>query len=113
MKCLLVMCSLLIAGLFPALEAQDKKSDTGLMQVTGCLAQGHSANEYTIKDANGKSYELRGDSQVNLKAHVGHKVTVSGTQTSDKGRGDDASRKAGDDVHLMVTDLKMVSVTCS
>jgi hypothetical protein len=44
----------------------------------GGLAQGDEANEFAIKDSDGKTYGLR-SSKVNLKQHPGHQVSVTGT----------------------------------
>jgi hypothetical protein len=84
-----------------------KKSDTDpdakTMTVTGCLAQGASANDFTIKDGGGMSYGLQPGGQ-NLKAHVGHKVTVSGIAMKGK--------PPHDDERIRVTNLTMISATC-
>ena len=63
--------------------AQDKKREGSPVSVTGCLAQGDQSNEYSIKDASGKTYGLKADSSANLKAHLGHKVTITGTQMAE------------------------------
>jgi hypothetical protein len=55
----------------PAIGAQDKKVDGSTVNVTGCLAQGDKRNEYSIKDAGGKTYGLKAGAELNLKAHVG------------------------------------------
>jgi len=95
------------------LRAQDKDTantnkDT-IMNVTGCLAQGDSKNEYMIKDDSGKSFGLRADIGVDLKAHVGHKVTITGTPMKTK------KVKAGqpeESERLRVSNLSMVSKSC-
>ena len=79
MKRLILAGSVLGAALICApLGAQNKDTantnkDT-VMNVTGCLAQGDSKNEYMIKDDSGKSFGLRAETGVDLKAHLGHKV---------------------------------------
>jgi hypothetical protein len=81
-----------------------------IMNVTGCLAQGDSKNEYMIKDDSGKSFGLRAETGVDLKAHVGHKVTVTGSPMKSKER-----VKAGqteENEHLRVSNLSMVSKSC-
>src|ERR1051325_7999833 len=65
-------------------RAQDRKADGSAVNVTGCLALGDERNEFSIKDANGKTYGLKAGSEWNLKAHVGHKVTVAGTPIQEK-----------------------------
>jgi len=53
--------------------AQSKKPVT----VTSCLAQGDGTNEYSIKDSSEKTYGLM-SSKIDMKAHLGHEVTVTG-----------------------------------
>src|SRR3989442_133573 len=89
MKILRIMAlALLGAGLIftPGARAADKthKSDTKTpVTVTGCLMQGDEAREYSIKDENGKTFGLFAARGVNLKPHLGHKVTVTGKPTKE------------------------------
>jgi len=115
MKRLILAGSVLGAALMCApLGAQNKDTantnkDT-IMNVTGCLAQGDSKNEYMIKDDSGKSFGLRAETGVDLKAHLGHKVTVTGTPMKAKEK-----VKAGqpeESEHLRVSNLSMVSTSC-
>jgi hypothetical protein len=86
--------------------------------VTGCLQKGTQPGEVTITATDGKSYDLRSDS-VKLDQHVGHQVTVTGTTTGEtkaeekkEGQVEKASSKEAYG-NLSVTDLKMVSETCT
>lgn len=82
--------------------------------VTGCLAKGDEANEYSIKGDDGKTYGLY-SSKVNLSEHVGHKVTVTGSPTREKEKAGKAEAKTGmpeESSHLNVSNLKMVSTSC-
>jgi hypothetical protein len=115
MKRLILAGSVLGAALVCApVRAQDKDTantnkDT-IMNVTGCLAQGDSKNEYMIKDDNGKSFGLRPETGVDLKAHLGHKVTITGTPMKTKEK-----VKAGqpeESQRLRVSNLSMVSKSC-
>ncbi len=115
MKGLILAGSVLGAALMCApLGAQNKDTantnkDT-IMNVTGCLAQGDSKNEYMIKDDSGKSFGLRAETGVDLKAHLGHKVTITGTPMKTKEK-----VKAGqpeESEHLRVSNLSMVSTSC-
>jgi|SRR4051794_658258 len=83
----------------------DAKIEPKTVSVTGCLAQseGPGAKQFIIKSAD-QTYELEAGDQ-NLNAHLGHKVTVSGTSLKGKGPHDD------DRIHVMK--LTMVSVMCS
>jgi len=94
------------------ISAQDKKAEGSNVSVTGCLAQGDERDEYSIKDANGKTYGLRAGSEVNLKAHVGHKVTITGMPTNEKKEKTKTGR-TGESEHLRVSNLSMVSTSCS
>ena len=92
-------------------RGQDKKAEGPSVNVTGCLAQGNEKNEYSIKDTAGKTIGLRAPSEVNLKAHLGHKITITGTPMEEK----KAKVKAGqveESEHLRVSNLSMVSATC-
>jgi len=91
--------------------AQEKKAEGSAVNVTGCLAQGDEKNEYSIKDADGKTYGLKAGSEVNLKAHLGHKVTVTGTPMEEK-KEKVKSGKVEESEHLRVSNLSMVSTTC-
>lgn len=100
---------------------QSKKSQTAKgasKTVTGCLQKGDEPNEYSITDADGKTYGLR-SSSVKLGDHLGHKVTVSGHLRPESEENEANERKekneqnekkeAGD---IRVTTLKMVSTSC-
>jgi len=89
----------------------------------GCLQKGDSANEYQLTTAKGSTWEIKSDS-LNLGEHVGHKVTIMGvvSNATMHGMKEDAKAEAkehGMDKnstehgHMTVTDLKMVSDSCS
>ena len=84
-------------------EAQGKKDNN--ITVTGCLQKGSSDEAYTIAGPNGTSYQLTGG-KVALKDHVGHKVTITGKPAKAEGGSSPEGR-------LEVTNLKVVSTTCS
>ncbi len=99
------------AGMVIPVVAQTKAPVT----VTGCLAQGDETNEYAIKDTAGKTYGLTG-TKVDMKAHLGHEVTITGTEYKENEAKEKNEKKAAgkteESAHLRVTDLKMVSTTC-
>jgi len=88
---------------------QDKNADGQAKKdnitITGCLAKGAADGEFTIAGPDGTSYQLTG-TKVTLKDHVGHKVTITGKPA----KADEGGSSAG---KLEVTNLKMVSTTCS
>jgi hypothetical protein len=86
------------------------------MSVTGCIKQGSDAHGYYLMGQDGKTYELWGK---NLGEHMGHTVTVTGTQAKvssameEKKESAEKSESGGAPVtDLKVTSLKMVSETC-
>jgi hypothetical protein len=97
---------------------QDPKAATPAKTVTGCLQKGDQLGEITLTAADGKIYDLRSNTD-KFDEHVGHQVTVTGTVThetkaEEKKEGQmekAASKEAYGD--LNVTDVKMVSETCT
>jgi hypothetical protein len=61
-------------------SAQDQKTVTA----TGCLQKAASGNGYQLTDSSSmKTYDLSAaSSDVDLSAHVGHTVTVTGTPSA-------------------------------
>ena len=93
-----VCCACFVGG---AAAAQDKMMDKDKMSkdkmdkpmmVTGCVAAGSETGHFMLTngmmagDTMGKSYNLMGGE---LKAHVGHKVEVTGTMGDGKMMGKD------------------------
>ncbi len=110
---MLVLSASVSAALWfvPTISAQDKKVEGPTVSVTGCLAQGDERNEYSIKDADGKTYGLKAGSELNLKAHLGHKLTITGTPIEEKKEKVKAG-KVEESEHLRVSNFSMVSTTC-
>jgi hypothetical protein len=112
-----VVPALLSVGLIctPPAGAEKKHGTANAVTVTGCLAQGDKPNEFSMKDENGKTYGLLGSAKTNLKSHLGHKVTITGTPTKEHEGGEKHEAKTGqpqESEHLRVTNLTMVSTTC-
>lgn len=94
--------------------------------VTGCLQKGDKAGAYSFRTENGATWVLK-SRKVDLSEHVGHQVTASGflaqnqtTQTPstpnttvDNTQDSSGAGGAGTINTLHVTNLKMVSETCS
>jgi hypothetical protein len=83
----------------------DTNKDPKTISVTGCLAESDSpgvAKQFIIKSGD-MSYALEAGTE-NLSAHLGHKVTISGTSMKGKG--------PHDDDRISVTKLIMISATC-
>ena len=105
---------LAVTLIHPGGSAFGKGPDKNQATVTGCLAQGDEANEFSIKAENGKTYGLR-SSTVKLAEHLNHKVTVTGKVTSEKAKAGKIEARTGrpeEDAHMKVSSLTMVSTTC-
>jgi hypothetical protein len=76
------------------------------MAYTGCIAAGAKPNTYVLNDATATgstdktNYDLKGGS---LKAHVGHKVEITGA----------TAKPATGNSTLAVKKVKMVAATCA
>jgi hypothetical protein len=102
-----------------ASATQAKQNPKAPSMVTGCLQKGDQPGEITLTAADGKIYDLRSDT-VKFDEHVGHQVTATGTVTHQTAKAEEkkdgqvenaASKEAYGD--LNVTDVKMVSDTCT
>jgi hypothetical protein len=115
----------MFAGTAGLATAQNKTKTTHkkTRTLTGCLQKGDSANEYQLTTAKGGTWEIKSDT-LSLGDHVGHTVTITGVVSNAKMHGmkEDAKAEAkehGIDKgstehgHMTVTDLKMVSDSCS
>ena len=109
--------ALLPAAGFANRTTQDRDDDRSkVREMTGCLQK--EGDDYHLTADNGSTWELKGD-RVNLSDHVGHTVRVTGTVEHEKMH--DAKEKAKEKTqdnpnehgHLTVTNLKMVSRSCS
>ena len=85
--------------------------------VQGCLS-GADGNYMLTQDSTGTTYKLMGDEN-QLKKHVGHEVAITGELTGGAGSAGAApdQGQAGSDspagTAIQVTDVKMISKTCS
>jgi hypothetical protein len=124
---MLVGLPLSVAGRVPGPEVKPKP-----VTVTGCLEKADEEGEFIITDESGKKYELISKT-VALADHVGHKVTVKGTEVAAKEaekyeakeekneakeneakeeKNEKAEKEEGHE-HVRVTSLTMVSTKCS
>jgi hypothetical protein len=100
-----------------AAQDRDRDDDQGkVREMTGCLQK--EGDDYELMAENGSTWELKSD-QANLADHVGHTVRVTGTVDHEKMHNakEKAKEKSQDNPkergHLTVTNLKMVSRSCS
>ena len=107
--------------------AKDNQKETTpkampIQTVTGCLQKGQVAGEFSITAEDGKLWDLSSKT-VKLDEHVGHQVTLTGSAHRETKAAEKAEEKkegqvekaAGKEEYgdLRVTDLKMVSETCT
>jgi hypothetical protein len=105
-----------------ATAQETPKPATASKTVTGCLQKGHEPGELSITSADGKTWNVSSKS-VKLDEHVGHQVTLTGSAHHESKTEEKAEEKkegqlekaAGKEEYgdLRVTDLKMVSDTCT
>jgi hypothetical protein len=102
--------------------AQESPKPATSRTVTGCLQKGHEPGELSITGEDGKTWDVTSKS-IKLDQHVGHQVTLTGSAHSESKAQEKAEEKkeghvekaAGKEEYgdLRVTDLKMVSASCT
>lgn len=122
-KMLLCVALACCASAFMLAQSSDTKGKGSTRSVTGCLQKTSEANEFLLLGNDGSSWEVKSDA-VTLADHVGHEVTATGTVSHAKAHdmkedSKDMAHDAGMDKHnaehghMKVTDLQMVSTSCS
>ena len=120
----LFLCVVLAVGASVWVMASDTdkgKSDT--RTITGCLAQGDNAKEFKLTAEDGSTWEVK-SSAVSLAEHVGHTISATGVvsnamahnmkeDTKDMAHDTGMKKDNREHGHLKVTDVKMVSDSCS
>jgi len=124
----LSVCSIigLMVGLsatlvYAAPQMSDEKAPAaGEQTVTGCLQKGVEPVGFFIIGADNKHWELYSGKDISLADHVGHTVTVTGSIAKRSAKEEEKSqpnekKETGTREHsdLQVSNLKMVSETCS
>ena len=111
-----VLAAVLALGLgslaWTAQETESKTKSGKNVSVTGCLQKGDEAGEYTITGQDGKRYGLRGKTGVDLSKHVGHKVTVTGTEMRERSSAKEKKEANEESEHLRVTNVQHISEGC-
>jgi hypothetical protein len=101
-------------------SAQKKKGGAVSHSMTGCLAKGDEASTFKLTNVEGngpKTVEIVGAAKsVDLAPHVGHKVTITGTEVSARKaakaeKTKDMKEETGEH-HMRVSAVKMISATC-
>jgi hypothetical protein len=114
---------LLVAGISLAQDTTGSgKSKSQVRTITGCLAQGSSADQYVLSGNDGSTWDVKSDA-VPLADHVGHTITAKGTVSNvtmhnvkeeTKDAASSAGMKKTNDEHgdLQIASVKMVSKSC-
>jgi len=83
MRYVLLLSALLLVGAWAGAQNYPSKSSPANegthTTVQGCLSS--SNGNYSLRDKNGNTYQLTGDS-AKLSEHVGHEISVTGTESS-------------------------------
>ena len=106
-------------------DAASSANDThsNVRTLTGCLQKGEDSNEYNLVGQDGSTWEVKSDA-VDLASHVGHTVTITGAvahptmhgmkeDTKKEAQEHGMDKSATEHGHLTVTNLSMVSSSCS
>jgi len=85
--------------------------------VTGCLEKGHEQGEFQLSHATGgnaEQYELIAGKSIDLNAHLGHKVEITGEKASeaDEKSGGKKEAKETPHEHLKVSSLRHIAAKC-
>src|SRR5712692_8841666 len=99
-------------------QTQSGKEPTKAVSVTGCLVKGDEPKEVWLAEKSGRIYGLESP-KIELNAHLGHKVIVSGYVLPEgkEGTGEEAQKqnqtgkRETADFHVLT--LKMISTTCT
>ena len=118
LKIRLCLVGFLCVSMLLISTGQDTNDTSKLTRyLTGCLQQGHDANEYDLIAENAE-WHLKSDN-VRLADHVGHKVKVDGVVSNAAFHGMKEDLKAEVEKNptetgvLTVTNLEMVSESCN
>jgi hypothetical protein len=108
---LTVMAGLMGFGLF---VTPMTKGSTEVSNLTGCLARGDRAHQYSLTDSNGTTYGLLPDKGIDMKRHVGQTVNVSGWVIKAKKEQREAQESGTpvDNEYLRVNHVKKISPSC-
>jgi hypothetical protein len=119
--CLVLVCT---ASAWMVAQSSDTNDKSATRSVTGCLQQSeHGGKEFLLVGNDGSTWEVRSDT-VTLADHVGHEVTATGVvsnatahnmkeDTKEMGRDAGINKHGHEHGHLRITDLQMVSHSCS
>jgi len=120
----LLLCVALAAmtTLWAVGQDSDSKSKGEVRTMTGCLTK-TGGNEYLLTATDGSTWEIHGNSSIDLASNVNHSVEVKGAVSNskmhnmkedEKNMAHDAGMKKNnaEHGHLKVTDIHSVGETC-
>lgn len=99
-------------------QTQSGKGPPQTIRVTGCLVRGDEPREVWLVEKGGTIYGLE-SSTIELNAHLGHKVIVTGhvLPEAKEGAGEDAQKRnktgKSETADFRVLTLKVISTTCT
>ena len=114
-----VLSKIVISGSFSLALAVS--ANAASVTATGCLEKGHEKGEFQLSHATGggaAQYELVPDKGVDLNAHLGHKVEITGETASeaDEKKNEKSSAKTEEKEkphqHLKVKSLRHIAAQC-
>jgi hypothetical protein len=124
-KIVMLVVGLLIFAGTALVAAQDttKTTHKKTRTLSGCLQKSDDANEYKLTTAKGATWEIKSDA-VKLDEHVVHTVTLTGVVSNaamhgakedakDEAKEHGVAKNSTEHGHLTVTNLEMVSESCS
>jgi len=115
MKPRIVLYTIACAGMMYLASAQTQPEKRPAREprtsVTGCLMKGDQSNEYKIT-ANGTTYDLYPQGNVDMVSHVAHKVEITGETDRSQPASSQSSGTTAGEKRINVTSLKHLSTTC-
>lgn len=122
----LLLCVAIAAVTSVWAVAQDDTSSNSkgeVRNVTGCLTKAGSGDEYLLTSTDGSTWELHGNSAVNLASHVNQTVEAKGVVSHEKmhnmkedakemGHDTGMKNNTAEHGHLKVTNVHKVSDSC-
>jgi hypothetical protein len=98
-------------------QTQSGKEPPKAVRITGCLVKGDEPKEVWLAEKNGRIYGLE-SSKIELNAHLGHKVIVTGHVLREKEEAGEETQKQNktgkrETADFRVLTLQVISTTCT
>ncbi|HEX3821922.1 MAG TPA: hypothetical protein VHW45_16435 [Candidatus Sulfotelmatobacter sp.] len=121
----LLFCMLFVGLLSAWVTAQDSdaNSKSDVRTISGCLTKSGNGNGYLLTASDGSTWDVKGNSSVDLAGNVGQQVQVKGVVSNNKAHNmkEDTKQMANDagaknntaeHGHLKVTDVQKTGTSC-